>query len=239
MWRSTRDRGCDGLRDGRCTLSLSALIRSMSAAGAPAEAIALAVEAIEGAEAKLTAQREAARDRKRKQRAGQSRDGHGTVTGRSGDSHDAAPLSRPLSPQTPLSPTHSPPDITTRARGGNSRPVGFDQFWAVYPNKVKKPVAERAYAKALGKISGHDPPSVLLAGVERAKASREWLDGFIPHPSSWLNGERWTDQPAEIIPITGPRHERPHQDAKLAVRHANYAASWEGSERAAGRDWKP
>jgi hypothetical protein len=65
-------------------MRIAALIRSMAAAGAPAEAIAIAVEAIENA-ASIEAMRRASQaERKRRQRA-MSRDSHGTVTGQSRD----------------------------------------------------------------------------------------------------------------------------------------------------------
>ena len=218
-------------------MSLAALIRSMAAAGAPAEAIALAVDALEGAEAKLALQREAARDRKRAQRA-KDRDGHGTVTGQVWDGH-AAPLPLPSSPQTPQQPTPTPPDITTRARGVGGNAAGFDRFWEAYPNKTGKLAAEKAYVRAIGNIGGHDPPAVLLAGVERAKVSREWSEGYIPHPTTWLNQGRWEDEPAEIIPINGRSHERPHTDARFEARQANLTRAFAGADSAAGRDWKP
>jgi hypothetical protein len=69
-------------------VSISTLIRRMSEAGAPAEAIALAVEEIEAMQSLLDGRRMADRDRKRAQRerqksadvTGQSEDSHGTVT---------------------------------------------------------------------------------------------------------------------------------------------------------------
>ena len=73
-------------------MSIADLIRQMSALGAPSEAIALAVEAIEqaqgaavDAQAKVEEKRAIERDRKRRQRE-RSRDSHGTVTGQSRDS---------------------------------------------------------------------------------------------------------------------------------------------------------
>jgi hypothetical protein len=81
----------------------------MSEAGAPAEAIALAVEEIEAMQAVIDARRVADRDRKREQREarktavvlGQSEDSPETVTGQSGTF--PSPLDPPdVSPQTPL-----------------------------------------------------------------------------------------------------------------------------------------
>jgi hypothetical protein len=69
-------------------MSIAALIRRMTDAGAPPEAIAIAVEEIEALQMSLDARRAADRDRKRAQRerqkeanvTGQSEDSHGTVT---------------------------------------------------------------------------------------------------------------------------------------------------------------
>jgi hypothetical protein len=91
-----------------------------------------------------------------------------------------------------------------------AKPNGFARFWEAYPNKVGKQEAEKAYAKALKSIPGPDPPGVILAGVERAKASRQWGEGFIPYPATWLNRGSWDDEPAEIIPRikTSPLHRK-------------------------------
>jgi hypothetical protein len=117
-----------------------------------------------------------------------------------------------------------------------AKPNGFARFWEAYPNKVAKVAAEKAYAKALKAIPGPDPPSVILAGVERAKASRQWREGFIPHPATWLNRGSWDDEPAETTPQT-PRqaHERPDLDRRFTARQENYARAFAGSELAALR----
>lgn len=70
---------------------------------------------------------------------------------------------------------------------------GFDQFWTLYPRKVKKLDALRAWEK--GKCSAilHK----ILTAVQRHCTSEEWRkDGgkYIPHPTSWLNKQRWDDE---------------------------------------------
>ena len=111
-------------------MSVAALIRAMAAAGAPPEAIAIAVDAIEQAEAQVQIRKDAARDKKRAQRAaakGQSLDSPETVPGHVGDNagtvSDSLPpsLPLPLSPQTPQTPTpaHPPTRDTTRTRKGD------------------------------------------------------------------------------------------------------------------------
>lgn len=141
-------------------------------------------------------------------------------------------LKTPISPDGEMRPKAQP--VSRFAK-----PNGFAQFWEAYPSKVGKPVAEKAYAKALKRIPGPDPPAVLLAAIGRARTSRKWLDGIIPNPSTWLNQDRWLDEPAEVISLHGQPHERPDNDPKFNRRQANYAASDAGFDAAAGRSWKP
>ena len=75
--------------------------------------------------------------------------------------------------------------------------VSFDSFWDKYPHKVGKKEALRAWVKI-------SPSEVLnlkiCAALEKQKESDQWKrDGgkFIPHPSTWLNGERWNDELGE------------------------------------------
>ena len=68
----------------------------------------------------------------------------------------------------------------------------FEAFWSAYPRKVGKGQARKAYAKAL-KIAPHDE---IMFGLSQQRASMEAKEPqFIPHASTWLNGERWTDEP--------------------------------------------
>ena len=67
----------------------------------------------------------------------------------------------------------------------------FDKFWMVYPRKVNKGLAMKAWEKAASKAA----PALIIAAVEAWKVSKDFPDpDFIPHPSSWLNGERWSDE---------------------------------------------
>lgn len=75
----------------------------------------------------------------------------------------------------------------------------FDIFWKAYPRKV-----EKKYAK---KVWGRIPMSdeffkIVMDALEKFKKSEGWTKqrgAFIPHPTSWLNGERWNDE-FEITP---------------------------------------
>lgn len=71
-------------------------------------------------------------------------------------------------------------------------PPGFDDFWSVVPRKVAKGAAEKAWAKAVKKA----PPETIIAGMRVYARSREGEDPtYTAHPATWLNAERWTDEP--------------------------------------------
>lgn len=189
-------------------MSIATLIRGMAAAGASPEAIALAVEAIEAAQARaedalanVEARKNDARERKRRERAKKAEtaadvtDSHATCHTMSRDmSHDVTdtPLSLPLlPPQTPpTTPTHTR-SVTSRAR----KALRFDEFWEAYPSKVGKKAAVKSYDAAIADLGGDDPEGLILAGLRRALPN--WTSGkFIPNPATWLNQGRWDDQPA-------------------------------------------
>jgi hypothetical protein len=70
----------------------------------------------------------------------------------------------------------------------------FRDFWNAYPRKVAKPNSEKAYARALG-FATHEQ---IMAGLVLAR--EHWTDPkFIPHPATWLNGQRWTDEHEPVI----------------------------------------
>lgn len=70
---------------------------------------------------------------------------------------------------------------------------GFYEWWAVYPRKIAKPNAVKAYQAAVKKTTSE----TLLAAV--GKLAGEWSGRsrdelkFCPHPATWLNQERWND----------------------------------------------
>jgi hypothetical protein len=71
-------------------------------------------------------------------------------------------------------------------------PDEFDQFWAIYPRRRSKKAARIAYGKARKQFSQEE----ILAGAMRYEEECSGTDPrFIAHPATWLNGERWTDEP--------------------------------------------
>lgn len=73
-------------------------------------------------------------------------------------------------------------------------PDGFSEFWELWPNKVGKPAALKAFRSALKRGGA---PAEILAGVlnyiRDKPPDRPWLN-----PATFLNQNRWEDQPAQV-----------------------------------------
>lgn len=66
----------------------------------------------------------------------------------------------------------------------------FDDFWLLYPRRVAKKDARQAWWK----LTPANQVKALDALIDwrRIYAARD--DDKIPHPATWLNGERWEDE---------------------------------------------
>jgi hypothetical protein len=77
----------------------------------------------------------------------------------------------------------------------------FDVFWKAYPRKVSPSLAKKSFAKL--KVD-----EALLEKIVKAVELQKktvWKDKdqqYIPHPSTWLNNQRWEDEIAPL-PSTG------------------------------------
>ena len=77
--------------------------------------------------------------------------------------------------------------------------VEFLQFWNMYPKKVGKGAAYRAWGK-IGAINGLLPQ--ILQSIQDQKKGEQWCKEngqFIPHPSTWLNGAYWENEETEKL----------------------------------------
>jgi hypothetical protein len=83
-----------------------------------------------------------------------------------------------------------PPDQVGKKKeaGGEA----FDRFWAVYPKRVAKEAARKAFAKAAE--NGTDVEA-LIAGAQRYAVERQSQDPkYTKHPATWLNAGCWADE---------------------------------------------
>ena len=71
----------------------------------------------------------------------------------------------------------------------------FEVFWNIIPNKKDKKRAFKAFAKARNSVS---LSTIKDAYAKQLKAYKEdWQKDawqYCPHPTTWLNGERWNDE---------------------------------------------
>ena len=70
--------------------------------------------------------------------------------------------------------------------------VSFDDFWAIWPKRVAKSAAQKAWKKL-------KPDAKLLREIyenlEKHAHAKDWEDAqYIPNPATYLNGRRWEDQ---------------------------------------------
>ncbi len=93
-----------------------------------------------------------------------------------------------------------PPKSPQRGRRAKStaewKPERFEGFWKFYPRGEGRQAAIRAWDRL-------QPSDELILHIGRAltlqKASPEWQAGIgIPHASTYLNQQRWTDEKREI-----------------------------------------
>lgn len=120
----------------------------------------------------------------------------------------------PLNPEAPFSPvsgfTSKPPSFTSESAfpkpltpPSDEPPLNrqepplrsFEAFWSMYPRKAGKKPAAAAFARM--KPSAQQLEQMLTA-LRWQCATETWTkDGgkYIPHPTTWLNQERWRDEP--------------------------------------------
>jgi len=104
------------------------------------------------------------------------------LTGRSSVAHGATLTtstgrhSRPLN--NPLEPSIETPDP-------------FDDFWIIYPIRVGKQAAKKAWAKAIRGATAEE----IMEGARRYRDDPNRHPSFTAHPATWLNAHRWKDDP--------------------------------------------
>jgi hypothetical protein len=91
-----------------------------------------------------------------------------------------------------------PEPAGSRIEPGSDADPDFAAFWDVYPRKVAKGQARKAWKIAVVK-RGVDP-KVIILGAERYRDDRHRQSRpieYTRHPGTWLNGECWLEQQDE------------------------------------------
>ncbi|WP_207210882.1 DUF1376 domain-containing protein [Lichenibacterium minor] len=87
-----------------------------------------------------------------------------------------------------------------RAGAGAAEPEPFDRWWEACPHKVGKDDARKAFDRIIR--DERATVDELIAGIDAYRRTkppdRQWCN-----PATWLNQGRWTDQPADALPLMG------------------------------------
>jgi len=105
------------------------------------------------------------------------------------------------------------------AEGSGLPPPGFLEFWGLYPKHVGKADALRAWRRR------RPPITRVRATLAWQVKSKQWLEGFIPNPATYINQGRWEDEPQRTLNPLPPRHIG-LCDFHLSARNANMPAQW-------------
>lgn len=95
----------------------------------------------------------------------------------------------------------------------DDRDPDFERFWDVYPRKSAKGTARRAWSKAILKA---DPRQIIEAANAYARDPNREAP-FTAHAATWLNGERWLDEP---LPSRESRSDRKMSEVENMIRRA-------------------
>jgi hypothetical protein len=183
--------------------------KTLVAAGLSTDQIALVMEMMER-DSKAMRDADEARRQKARDRVSKWRERHGNVYETSRKVTER--LTRePARVEDKTSNSEIEPQEENKKRASALSPE-FDQFWELFPNKVGKPKARSSFEAAARKAA----PAAIIAGLQRYIATkppdRPWLN-----PATFLNQERWADQPAAVQPQARASPPPPRINPTLAA----------------------
>lgn len=104
----------------------------------------------------------------------------------------------------------------------------FKDFYAAYPRKVARAEAEKAFIQQV--LKGFDPAEIIEGATFFAEYCRKKGTDrdFIPHPASWLRGERWADEEIQDCrPPSKEEIEAARDKADKLMKRGKYAVKYE------------
>lgn len=114
--------------------------------------------------------------------------------------------------------------------------VAFEEFWNIYPRKVEKIAARKAFIKA---ATSYGVETVLDGARRLAKDPYLPPKQYVPYPASWLNAGGWDSEPyppRQLTPEEIQARNRADAEArrlKEAEWNRRLRAEWEEAERKA------
>lgn len=107
----------------------------------------------------------------------------------------------------------------------------FDEFWALYPKKVGKAAAKKAWKRAKVDAELHEH---IITALRAAITSVQWTRDngrFIPNPSTWLNQGRWDDELEQATPGSRQSTQRSGKVDTFGVMAAMYQEEVDGIDQ--------
>jgi hypothetical protein len=87
-------------------------------------------------------------------------------------------------------------------------------FWKIYPKKVGKDAAWRAWKYRNGSLPGIQ---IIIEAIKAQSQSEQWRKDngqYIPNPSTWINQGRWEDEPIKVSPYQKGRVDAGERDVR-------------------------
>ena len=120
--------------------------------------------------------------------------------------------------------THvTPSETETETETETDKKHVFDDFWKIYPLKVGKGAAFKAFLKAIRTTDA----DIIIKGAQRYKLDPNRTKTYTAHPATWLNAHRWLDEP---LP---PRNLSPDEKKEKELQEARAKAERERAENEA------
>lgn len=116
-----------------------------------------------------------------------------------------------------LKPKKTKLEKTSRENTGD-----FELFWSVYPKKADKPVAKRAFEKAVKRAS----LETIVNGAEKYRDDPNREQQYTKNPSSWLNADAWENGP---LPARDRKLTNAENAALLAMKYRQQSGQLEAS----------
>ena len=101
----------------------------------------------------------------------------------------------------------------------------FDEFWKIYPLKVAKQAAIKAFEKAIA----HTSVEIIIRGAQAYATDPNRVPAYTAHPATWLNAHRWLDD--ALPPREKSAEEKKAEELRLSREKTE-------RERSATELWK-
>lgn len=78
----------------------------------------------------------------------------------------------------------------SKVKLSNNKGIAFEEFWDIYPVKKGKQPSKKKWERFDRKTQ----ETIISHVTERKQTDRQWIEGYIPHPTTFFNQQRWEDE---------------------------------------------